>query len=339
MILWTRERVRRDRAVDVGRFPRSVERYDLAQSRSPSGVVKWLLLTVSFVLVALVSPRMWRHAVANHDLVQFLDDHLRARRDLRKTCLPGRGGDLEESRHLLLPELHLLAITSLSRLEAAACYEEISERRGDPSAMYFAGVHYEACGEVEAHLDAWRQVEHIDAFLLEKHREGIRAREPRRALDPLILLTQLFPDNASYHMRLGALYRDLGDVERSIKSFQQVLNLEPDDERALYELGMLYGRKGWTEEAILTLCRAVASPGLEGRPAFYAYQTLAKLYWANEQLSQACVALGRAMDTGTAANLEVSNWLCQETWYESACPSEVVQAVRRSCPASVGAEE
>jgi tetratricopeptide (TPR) repeat protein len=286
-----------------------------------------LCLLIVFVLLVVRMPFMRRYIIASSNLYQIL----RSGKDIAQICQLGQAEHVIESENLVSPKIQLLALTSTSHLDSAMYYELLFDIRKDHSAMYLAGKHYEACGYYNAQIDAWRHVWNIDAFLLERHRESIRKNESQQAVAPLLMLIQLFPHDISYYMRLGMLYKSINDFDDSIRSFEKVLHLEPDNAFALYELGLLYKQSGQTEKALEMLSRAVANPSLGSKRAYYAYQSLAMSYWRKGHLPEACLFLHQAANHAEKVDLYLPVSVCNLVWHQSVCSTRTKQAIQSVC--------
>ena len=96
-----------------------------------------------------------------------------------------------------------------------------------------------------AAIGLFRQRDPVGAEWLALNRHGL----PLGRLSPREL--------AGIFMRQGIQYLELGRLERAEREFEQVLELEPDNEVAHYNLACTYSRWGKVDPAIEHLQKAV----------------------------------------------------------------------------------
>lgn len=85
------------------------------------------------------------------------------------------------------------------------------------------------------------------------------------------------PSNPWYHQLLGSIYRDGGKYDLAVKSFREVLRLNPNDPSALYEIANahLYNKK--YAEAIKALDELEAKEGIAEELSFQKHQLYMQL--------------------------------------------------------------
>ncbi len=92
-------------------------------------------------------------------------------------------------------------------------------------------------------------------LLVEAHRSADR-------LDELIAALERLPPDAPERTRLGALYEEVGDLERAEAAWRQALRRAPHSTEPMERLAALLGRLGRTEEQLALLKRLLRSnPG------------------------------------------------------------------------------
>ena len=71
------------------------------------------------------------------------------------------------------------------------------------------------------------------------------------------------PDHAAAHAALGAAYREEGDYAGARTELERAVELDPEDLRANYQLGLVYAKLGDTERAKKMFARADELRGRE----------------------------------------------------------------------------
>ncbi len=154
-------------------------------------------------------------------------------------------------------------------------------------------------GDWPAALDLFERASEIDPDFAMAHRKvavilgnmGIRRSAQIAALERAWELRERLPEVERYLAE--ADYREIvrGDRDGAMRAFENLLEIDADNEAALNNLGLLYGQRGRTEEAEALFERAVAA-----RPIDVGFSNLAR----------ARIALGRpdagaALDRGVKA--------------------------------------
>ena len=120
----------------------------------------------------------------------------------------------------------------------------------------------------------------------------LMAAEYHEAAEPCFLNAQaLAPGDVRWPHYLGYLYKSTGDVEKSVRAFERVLEVKPDDLAALVWLGRLRLDRGETEIAEPLFVRARALP----TPAVAVLAGLGQVALARREFQQAATYLEDAL--------------------------------------------
>ena len=65
------------------------------------------------------------------------------------------------------------------------------------------------------------------------------------------------PDDAKAHYNLGVVYGESGMYQEAIESFKQVIRIDPDNANTHYNLGLAYYNLGWNKAAIKSFKQAI----------------------------------------------------------------------------------
>ena len=76
------------------------------------------------------------------------------------------------------------------------------------------------------------------------------------AIDAWYGCLQITPESPEVHARIGELLYNLGSLDKSIRSYQESVGLDPDNADTLFRLGLVYEAKGDIEQAAETFGKA-----------------------------------------------------------------------------------
>lgn len=110
--------------------------------------------------------------------------------------------------------------------EAQAALQQSLSLKADPDTEYLLGVSLEKLGDRAAAIETFRQV--------------VRSRA----------------DHAAAHAALGAAYREAGSYTEARAELERAIQLDPNDLRANYQLGLVYAKLGEPEAAKKMFARA-----------------------------------------------------------------------------------
>lgn len=110
--------------------------------------------------------------------------------------------------------------------EAQAALQRSLSLKADPDTEYLLGVSLEKLGDRAAAIETFRQV--------------VRSRA----------------DHAAAHAALGAAYREAGNYNEARAELERAIQLDPNDLRANYQLGLVYAKLGEQEAAKKMFARA-----------------------------------------------------------------------------------
>lgn len=118
----------------------------------------------------------------------------------------------------------------------------------------------------------------------------------KEAIDIAVQLTKDFPNDADVFFLLGIVYRILGNSAEAAKCWERCLEINPDHDRAYYNMGQISFQKGKYEKAV-QLWQKV----LENNP---------KLPGIYNCFASALMCLGRAREAVEAfqKDIELSKW-------------------------------
>ena len=129
----------------------------------------------------------------------------------------------------------------------------------DPAGFYLLGAallrqdlstEARAALQTSLRLKADPDTEYLIGMSLEK--EGNRA----AAIETFRRVVRSRPDHAAAHAALGALYREAGSYLEARAALERAIELDANDLRANYQLGLVYGKLGNKEAAKRMLARA-----------------------------------------------------------------------------------
>jgi tetratricopeptide (TPR) repeat protein len=110
--------------------------------------------------------------------------------------------------------------------EAQAALQRSLSLKADPDTEYLIGVSFEKAGNRAAAINTFRQVVHSR------------------------------PDHAAAHAALGAAYREAGSYTEARVELERAIELDSNDLRANYQLGLVYAKLGEKEAAKRLFARA-----------------------------------------------------------------------------------
>jgi superkiller protein 3 len=121
--------------------------------------------------------------------------------------------------------------------------------------------------------------------------------ESKKTLDrmPDLTGTDKITQKASIEklLRKGASFYDEGKIDKAIDAFKEVLEIDPEEPEANYNLGNAYGDKGMFDEAV-----AVYKTAVENDPEFVdAYLNLSMLYLDMDLMDEAISLCKQAVNT------------------------------------------
>ncbi len=142
-------------------------------------------------------------------------------------------------------------------------------------------------------LGARRMLAHVYMRAISNGQNGINEDALRKALDQYQKIVQKDPKDAESWVMLGRLNGYLHNTPEAEKSFNQALQVEPDNEDALVGLAELYGQLGDSKRAAEKLKAAV-----DKNPSPRTLYALAQAYEDLQNYKEAADALRRALESG-----------------------------------------
>src|ERR1700722_9375946 len=142
-------------------------------------------------------------------------------------------------------------------------------------------------------LGARRMLAHVYMRAISNGQNGVNEDALRKALDQYQKIVQKDPKDAESWTMLGRLNGYLHNTPEAEKSFNQALQVEPDNEDALVGLADLYGQLGDSKRAAEKLKAAV-----EKNPSPRTLIALAQAYEDLQNYKEAADALRRALESG-----------------------------------------
>ena len=114
----------------------------------------------------------------------------------------------------------------------------------------------------------------------------------------------LNPTDAEGHIQLGKTYRELGEYEKAIESFQNAIAFDDEYHHAYNNLGLVYTDIGMFALAIdMFLAALELAPG---NPAFY--NNLGYAYDMTDQFEEALAAFRNAIETEPTLPMLITTW-------------------------------
>ncbi|MGE5344814.1 MAG: tetratricopeptide repeat protein [Acidithiobacillales bacterium] len=249
---------------------------------------------------------LWETRVDHHMAVLEKRERFLERKE---RMLGGAGGPRRERFRALLADAEM-AFYALDPDKAVKALEEAFRLdRTNAELAFFLGETYFGEGETERAASMLRQVlarepRHFEALVYAGVLESDAGRR-ERALDLLKMAVQVKPDaflpyfavgalhalsgqlpkaeaylkqalgieeNAQAYSLLGAIAYERGRITEAIDALQKAVRIDPDDEESLYQLGLCYLDRGWTQKAAERFRSA-----LELNPNRIEYQEASKL--------------------------------------------------------------
>ncbi len=249
---------------------------------------------------------LWETRVDHHMAVLEKRERFLERKE---RMLGGAGGPRRERFRGLLADAEM-AFYALEPDKAVKALEEAFRLdRTNAELAFFLGETYFNEGETERAASMLRQVlarepRHFEALVYAGVLESDAGRR-NRALDLLKMAVQVKPDaflpyfavgalhalsgqlpkaeaylkqalgveeNAQAYSLLGAIAYERGRITEAIDALQKAVRIDPDDEESLYQLGLCYLDRGWTQKAAARFRSA-----LELNPNRIEYQEASKL--------------------------------------------------------------
>ncbi|MGQ9672392.1 MAG: sulfatase-like hydrolase/transferase [Candidatus Aminicenantales bacterium] len=163
-----------------------------------------------------------------------------------------------------LPASYEIFLTYMSYCIGAKEYEEaiktfwekrLPQAEQDPEIWNSLGVAYASAGELEKAVAAYGRALQLDRdypsahinlgtsylLLFQKSKDEAWA---EKAIDSYERAIALEGNNAAAYNGLGAVYKMTGRLDEAISSWREALNLRPDFDHPLYNLGLAYFEKG-----------------------------------------------------------------------------------------------
>jgi predicted negative regulator of RcsB-dependent stress response len=130
------------------------------------------------------------------------------------------------------------------------------------------------------------------ASLYKKVSEAESANQPGRAIEHVKEIVLLDPEDFIAWAKLGSLLMEKNTLDEAEKAFKRSLELRPDYNAALLNLGIITAFQNKYTEAIEIFKKVLATEPLNGR----AYRFLGEAYLQNRQGSLGLAALDRALE-------------------------------------------
>ncbi len=83
----------------------------------------------------------------------------------------------------------------------------------------------------------------------------------QKALQEYQKVLKLNPSNNQAHNNLGLVYKDMGDLDRAATEYMQLIAIEPNNAKAYHNLGTIYYLQGRFSEAVQEFRKALAIDG------------------------------------------------------------------------------
>ncbi len=147
--------------------------------------------------------------------------------------------------------------------EALKVYLKINEELRDTSAelCFNMAMAYHAIGNSKKAIDSLEKAIELDPYFLDAYDMAGRIYFERGDMgsseDAFKIILELEPDHLNAHHMLGIIYSKQLLWESAIKEWEQVINLAPDTDETLRELGWALNMIGQTDRSITTLRKAI----------------------------------------------------------------------------------
>jgi len=96
-----------------------------------------------------------------------------------------------------------------------------------------------------------------EKYLIEASRASI-VKDNKKAIEAYENLAKTFPDNTDVEYMLGSLYADDGDFDKARAQFARILQADPNNIKALWQIGTVEYRQGNPQEALDPLNRGLS---------------------------------------------------------------------------------
>ncbi len=131
----------------------------------------------------------------------------------------------------------------------------------DPDGFYLLGIAYEKNKDLEAAIQAYKQVievkpDHVKAY----YRTGLLylgRRDFKKAVELFEKAMEFEPASAELNFRLGVAYDRLQKHEKAISHFSEAVKIQPDFLKVYKNMALTYDSMGKHKEALEALKRAL----------------------------------------------------------------------------------
>ncbi len=101
-------------------------------------------------------------------------------------------------------------------------------------------------------LDLSQQLPQAERYMIQANHARIM-KDNKKAIEAYENLAKTFPDNSDVEYALGSLYVDKGDYDNARKQFSKILQADPKNIKALWQMGVVDINKGDAEAALRSL--------------------------------------------------------------------------------------
>ncbi|VVH65315.1 hypothetical protein BSPLISOX_2021, partial [uncultured Gammaproteobacteria bacterium] len=150
-----------------------------------------------------------------------------------------------------------------------------------------------------------------EEYLLEGNRD-YQKNKFKEAIKAYEKVIEIEPNNNWAHYNMGLAYYGLGKFKEAIKAYEKVIEIEPNNNWAHHNIGFAYAQLNEFEKAIKAYKKAI-----EIKPDFdKAYYSMGLAYSKLSKFEKAIKALKKAIDLNPALinHSKQQNWHALETW-------------------------
>jgi tetratricopeptide (TPR) repeat protein len=191
------------------------------------------------------------------------------------------------------------------QLTAQLLSQALRAQPNNPMFWYLAGATAKALRQPDNAEQCWRKAVALAPGFAEAHYElAVLLQENKRvaeAIPAYRLALQMAPRDAQVLNNLGSALATLGQLDEALQRFDEALAVKPDYAKALHNRGRTLANLGRLEEAQQSLYAAIDHAPAREKARFYRSLAFLKKFSRDDAALPAMEALGRNMETLSAA--------------------------------------
>ena len=162
---------------------------------------------------------------------------------------------------------HLYEVVGMTK-EASDTYEKIVKQNPDKGEYYFEWASSLLnSGELEKAIEVYDMIESkmgiAEELSINKYQIYYRLKKREKAEEELQKLIQQYPGESKYLGLLAEFYEDIGEAEKALSTYEQILEQDPENPVVHLSLSEYYRQRNDNDRAQSHMLKAFQNPGLD----------------------------------------------------------------------------